>query len=67
MRQDEGGRQQEEGEGGEVSNVKHLEAGWSTREFEDTRSHKGRGTPFYQVDSGSSIRAGPGLSRNRTT
>ena len=44
----EKGRRYREREEGEVSRARRLEAGWSAREFEGTKSHRGRGTPCYK-------------------
>ena len=65
-------RRQEKGKGGGyrgreeggVSRVRCLEADWSTREFVDTRSHKGRGAPWYKPILG--IRSGYGLGYRGT-
>ena len=50
---------QGEGEKGEVSRVRRLEAGWITREFGNTRSHKRSGTPCYKPILG--VSSGRGL------
>ena len=47
-RQEKGWGLQGEVEKGEASRVRRLEAGCRTREFGDTRSHKGHGTPCYK-------------------
>ena len=49
-----GGREE-----GVVSRVRLLEAGWIAREFVDTKSHKGRGAPFYKLIPG--VQSGRGL------
>ena len=43
----------------EVSRIRRFEIGWSTREFEGTKSHRGRGTPCYEPFLG--VRSGGGL------
>ena len=55
-----GGGCREKGEEEEVSRVRRLEAGWRTRGFGDTRSHKGRGTPCYKPILGVSSERGLG-------
>ena len=47
------------GGGVAISHVRCVEAGWSTRAFADTRSHMGRGAPYYKPILG--VRSGRGL------
>ena len=57
-RQEKGWGLQGKGGGG-VSRIRRLEAGWSIREFEYIRSHKGCGTPCCKPILG--VRSGRGL------